>query len=55
MNEGHLNEIARVPTFLSPNTTSSTYNRLQLIELLVKGILRESPNNPANYGLLSTN
>ena len=32
--------------FLSPNEASSTGNELHLIELLVKGVPWEPPNNP---------
>ena len=54
------NEVDRVPTghLLTPNEASNKRTVLHLVELLAKGALQESPNNPSSYedsSLLPTN
>ena len=49
---------AQTGHLFSPNEAPSTTNELHFIELMPKGVLQESPNNPGccqDYRLLSTN
>jgi hypothetical protein len=55
MNGGNRAQTGRL---FSPNEAPSTTNELHFIELMPKGVLQESPNNPGccqDYKLLSTN